>query len=1064
MMAVIRIALSRPLTFVVMAILIALGGILAAVRTPVDIFPDIRAPVIAVAWTYAGLPPQEMAGRIITPFERALSATVSDVEHIESQSMPGVGVVKVYFQPGVDIRTATAQLTSISQTMLRQLPPGTSPPFIVNYDASTVPIVQLALSGEGLTEQQLYDLGLNQVRPQLITVPGAAVPFPSGGRQRQVQIDLDPQALRARGLSAQDVSLAIAAQNQINPAGFAKIGEFQYNIKLNNAPGSIEALNDLPVKVVDGATIYIRDVANVRDGSAPQTNVVHVNGQRSALMTVLRGGSASTLSIIEGIKAKIPQIAAGLPAALTIEAIGDQSVFVRGALEAVVIEGVIAAALTSLMILLFLGSWRSTAIIALSIPLAVLAAIAALSASGQTLNIMTLGGLALAIGILVDDATVTIENINWHLERGKSVRDAILDGAAQIVTPAFVSLLCICIVFVPMLLLPGVSGYLFVPMALAVVFALIASFVLSRTLVPTLAMYLLRPHRPGQDIHAAGGPQSANPLVRLQRAFEARFERTRMAYGRLLGRTLAGRRVFIPVFLALVLASFALTPWLGRDFFPSVDSGQIALHVRAPAGTRIEETAVVMDRVQQRIRQLIPDAELSSIVDNIGLSGAPLNTVYNNSGTVGPSEGDILIALEEKHSPTERHVERLREALPKSFPGLGFAFLPADITSQILNFGSPAPIDIQISGRDLAGNAAYAETLLRRLRTVPGLADARIQQSARYPQLNIDVDRARIAQYGLTERDVTVSLGNALAGTSQTAPVFFLNPENGVSYPVVAQVPEHRIGSVEDLQSLPVTGAGGAAAQTLGGLSDLRRTGTASVISHYDIQPTINIFAAAHGRDLGAVAQDVTAAIKDLEPNQPKGAKVTVRGQYATMNAAFAGLTLGMIGAVLLIYLVLVVNFQSWADPLVIVSALPGALAGIVWILFVTGTTLSVPALTGAIMCLGVSTANSILIVSFARERLAVLGDASQAALEAGLVRFRPVLMTALAMIIGMAPMALGIGEGGEQNAPLGRAVIGGLILATAATLFLVPAIFSFVHRGAGQRSSAGKADVAHVQ
>ncbi|WP_298747927.1 efflux RND transporter permease subunit [uncultured Brevundimonas sp.] len=1064
MMGIVRIALTRPLTFIVMAILIALGGAVAAVRTPIDIFPDIRVPVIAVAWTYAGLPPQEMAGRIITPFERALSATVSDVEHIESQSMPGVGIVKIYFQPGVDIRTATAQLTSISQTMLRQLPPGTSPPFIVNYDASTVPIVQLALSGEGLTEQQLYDLGLNQVRPQLITVPGAAVPFPAGGRQRQVQIDLDPQALRARGLSAQDVSLAIAAQNQINPAGFAKIGEFQYNIKLNNAPGSIEALNDLPVKVVDGATIYIRDVANVRDGSAPQTNVVHVNGQRSALMTVLRGGSASTLSIVEGIKAKIPEIAAGLPDALTIQTIGDQSVFVRGALEAVVVEGVIAAALTSLMILLFLGSWRSTVIIALSIPLAVLAAIAALSASGQTLNVMTLGGLALAIGILVDDATVTIENINWHLEQGKGVRDAIMDGAAQIVTPAFVSLLCICIVFVPMLLLPGVAGYLFVPMALAVVFALIASFVLSRTLVPTLAKYLLRPHVPGLDLHAAGRPGSRNPLVRFQRAFEARFERTRIAYGRLLGRALGGRRVFIPVFLAVVLASFALTPWLGRDFFPSVDSGQISLHVRAPAGTRIEETAVVMDRVQQRVRQLIPDGELRSIVDNIGLSSAPLNTVYNNSGTVGSSEGDILIALEEGHRPTERHVERLREELPKSFPGLSFAFLPADITSQILNFGSPAPIDIQISGRDLAANAAYAETLLRRLRAVPGLADARIQQSARYPQLNIDVDRARIAQYGLTERDVTVSVGNALAGTSQTAPVFFLNPENGVSYPVVAQVPEHRVGSIEDLQSLPVTGAGGSAAQTLGGLSDLRRTGVASVISHYDIQPTINIFATAHGRDLGAVAGDVKAVIKDLEQGQPKGAKVTVRGQYATMNAAFAGLTLGMIGAVLLIYLVLVVNFQSWADPLVIISALPGALAGIVWILFVTGTTLSVPALTGAIMCLGVSTANSILIVSFARERLAVLGDATQAALEAGLVRFRPVLMTALAMIIGMSPMALGIGEGGEQNAPLGRAVIGGLILATAATLFLVPAIFSFVHRRAGQRSATGKLDVAHVQ
>ncbi|MBJ7410181.1 MAG: efflux RND transporter permease subunit [Phenylobacterium sp.] len=1061
MLAIVRIALTRPLTFVVMALLIAIGGALAAVRTPVDIFPSIRVPVIAVAWTYAGLPPEEMAGRIITPFERALSATVSDIEHVESQSMPGVGVVKIFFQPGVDIRTATAQLTSISQTVLRQMPPGISPPFIVNYDASTVPILQLALSGEGLTEQQLYDLGLNQVRPQLITVPGAAAPFPSGGRQRQIQIDLDPQALRARGLSAQDVSTAIAAQNQINPAGFAKIGEYQYNVRLNNAPNSIAALNDLPVKVVEGATIYLRDVAYVRDGSAPQTNVVHVDGQRSALITILRNGSASTLSIVDGIKKKLPQIAAGLPAELKITPLGDQSIFVRGALEAVVVEGAIAAALTSLMILLFLGSWRSTAIIALSIPLAVLAAIAALSGAGQTLNVMTLGGLALAIGILVDDATVTIENINWHLEQGKGVREAILDGAAQIVTPAFVSLLCICIVFVPMLFLPGVSGYLFVPMALAVVFALIASFILSRTLVPTMAMYLLRPHKAGGAHPDA--QRSANPLVRFQQAFERRFEAFRLSYGGLLEQTLRGRRWFVPGFLAMAVASLAITPWLGRDFFPSVDSGQIALHVRAPAGTRVEETAAEMARVQARIRNLIPANELRSMVDNIGLSSAPLNTVYNNSGTVGPGEGDILIALEHGHTPTERHVERLRQDLPKHFPSLEFAFLPADITSQILNFGSPAPLDIQISGRDRKANRTYAEALLREVRRIPGLADARLQQSARYPQLDVEVDRTRMAQVGLTQRDVTVSLANALAGTSQTAPMFFLHPQNGVSYPVVAQAPEHRVGSVEELRALPVTGANGAAPQTLGALGEIRRSSTASVISHYDIQPTLNIYATAHGRDLGAVARDVERAIERLDAKQPKGSTVTLRGQYATMNTAFLGLGLGLIGAVVLIYLVLVVNFQSWADPLVIVSALPGALAGIVWLLFATGTTLSVPALTGAIMCLGVSTANSVLVVSFARERLAILGDASRAALEAGLARFRPVLMTALAMIIGMAPMALGIGEGGEQNAPLGRAVIGGLVVATAATLFLVPAIFSFVHRHVRRPSTAEESHVAYA-
>jgi CzcA family heavy metal efflux pump len=1047
MISLVKTALARPLTFIVMAILIFGIGVLAILRTPVDIFPRIGVPVISVAWSYNGLSPRDMAGRIITPYERVLTNAVNDIEHIESQSLNGVGIVKIYFQPGVDIRTATAQVTSISQTILRQLPPGITPPMIVNYDASTVPILQLALSGRGLNEQQLFDLGLNQVRPQLVTVPGAAMPFPSGGKQRQIQIDIDPEALQARGLSAQDIAAALSDQTQINPVGFAKIGGYQYNIRLNNAPASVEALNNLPVQIVDGATIYMRDVAFVRDGAAPQTNVVHVNGQRSALMTVLKNGAASTLAVVDEVKARLPDALAALPD-LKVDLIGDQSLLVKAAVSSVVFEGVLAALLTSLMILLFLGSWRSTVIIVASIPLAILGAIIALAATGQTLNVMTLSGLALAIGILVDDATVTIENINWHLEQRKPVLQAILDGAAQIVTPAFVALLCICIVFVPMFFLPGVAGFLFVPLALAVVFAMVMSFILSRTLVPTMAMYLLKPHDDDHGVHL-----SRNPLVRFQSGFEERFNRMRIRYEGLLASTLRGRRRFIPLFMLTMVASLALVPLLGRDFFPRVDSGQIALHVRAPVGTRIEETSETFTRVQQRIRQLIPAKEISSIVDNIGLSTAPLNNIYANSGTVGPNEGDILIALSEDHQSTDAHIARLRRELPLSFPGVDFAFLPADMTSQILNFGSPAPIDIQVRGRDMAANQAYARKLLKRLRAIPGLADARIQQSMRYPQINVDVDRSRMAQYGLDQRDVTQSLGIGLAGTAQSAPVFFLNPENGVSYPVVAQVPERRINSLADVKSLPVSGGAGTAPQTLNGLARISRDTTASVVSKYNIQPVVNLYGTTEGRDLGAVVADVQAELAALAGEVPKGSTVTVRGQYQTMNTAFTGLALGLIGAIVLIYLIIVVNFQSWIDPFVIIAALPAALAGIVWMLFATGTTLSVPALTGAIMCMGVATANAILVVSFARERLAETGDATRAAQEAGSVRLRPVLMTALAMIIGMAPMALGIGEGAEQNAPLGRAVIGGLVFATAATLFLVPALFSIAHRKRAQKS-----------
>ena len=774
MQSIVRIALQRPYTFVVLALMILIIGGIASFRTPIDIFPDIRVPVVAVVWQYAGLPPDEMAGRMVSPYQRVLTTTVNDIEHIEAQSLTGIGIVKIYFQPGADIRLANAQITAVSQTMLKQMPPGATPPLILNYSASTVPILQLALSGKGLTEQQLGDFALNTIRTDLVTVPGAAVPYPYGGKTRQVQVDIDPVALQSKGLSAQDVGNAIAAQNQITPAGFVKIGKFQYILKLNNAPSSIEGLNDIPVKTINGATIYMRDVAHVRDGSPPQTNIVHVDGARSVLMTILKSGATSTLAIVDGIKSRLPALQEVLPPNLKIVPMNDQSIFVKAAVSGVIYEGALAALLTSLMILLFLGSWRSTVIIAISIPLAVLSAVAALAAFGQTLNIMTLGGLALAVGILVDDATVTIENINWHLEQGKDVRTAILDGAQQIVVPAFVSLLCICIVFVPMFFLPGVAGFLFVPMALSVVFAMIASFLLSRTLVPTMAMYLLRPHAPGHS-HEAGEPgPSQNRLVLLQRAFEKRFERLREAYAGLLERALGNRTPFIIGFMACVLLSFLLVPFLGQNFFPSVDAGSITMHVRAPVGTRIEESSAIFDRIEQRIREIIPPEDLNSIADNIGLPNSGINTAYNASGTIGPQDGDILIGLKEGHAPTDGYVKTLREVLPREFPTATYSFLPSDIVSQILNFGAPAPIDIQVIGRKLEDDLAFATKILRKVREIPGIADARIQQSSQYPQLRFDADRTRIGQLGLTERDVTSNVGTSLAGSSQSAPVYWL--------------------------------------------------------------------------------------------------------------------------------------------------------------------------------------------------------------------------------------------------------------------------------------------------
>jgi multidrug efflux pump subunit AcrB len=1052
MTALVRIALSRPYTFVVLALLLLIIGPLAALRTPTDIFPEIRIPVIGVVWQYTGLPPEQMAGRVTTQFQRILTTTVNDIEHITANSYNGVGIVKIFFQPNVDIRTANAQVTAVSQTIIKQLPPGATPPLILNYSASTVPIVQLALSGDGLTEQNLGDIAINQLRTPLVTVPGAAIPYPYGGKQRQIQIDIDSSALQALGLSGNDVANALAAQNLITPAGTQKIGGFEYVIQLNNSPLRMEELGDLPIKAVNGAMVYVRDVATVRDGNPPQTNIVHVNGNRSVLMMVLKAGYISTLDIIAGVKQKVIDFKDSLPDNLKIGFVGDQSLFVRGAITGVIREGVIAAVLTSVMILLFLGSWRSTIIIATSIPLAVFGSIIMLSAIGETLNIMTLGGLALAVGILVDEATVTIENINWHLEQGKEVEPAILDGANQIVVPAFVSLLCICIVFVPMFFLQGVARFLFVPMAEAVIFAMIWSFILSRTLVPTMAKYLLHPH-----VHHAEGEQpkrSRNPLVRFQRGFEAGFERFRAGYSDLLSLALRHRPVFVIGFMGFVGLSFLLVPYLGQNFFPSVDAGQILMHVRTQVGTRVEESANQFADVQKVIRKIIPSDQIETITDNIGMPISGINMTYNNTGVMGPQDGDIQIKLKEDHPPTDIYVKALREQLPRAFPGLTFAFLPADIVNQILNFGAPAPIDLQIRGANLNANFDYANKLLTRIRRIPGIADARIQQSPNYPSFNVDVDRTRAQYVGLTERDVTNTLTVNLAGSAQVAPTYFLNPDNGVSYSIVMQTPQYKVDSLSALQTLPIT-AGGPSAPILGGIANISRSVSNAVISQYDIQSLVQIYATPQGRDLGAVAADVNKVIADTKKDVPKGSGVFLLGQVQTMNSAFSGLLFGLLGAIVLVYLLIVVNFQSWSDPFVIITALPAALAGIVWMLFSTGTTLSVPALTGAIMCMGVATANSVLVISFARERYEELGDPVAAAMEAGFVRIRPVLMTALAMIIGMLPMSLGLGEGGEQNAPLGRAVIGGLIFATVATLMFVPVVFSMIHKKQGAKAAA---------
>jgi multidrug efflux pump subunit AcrB len=1067
MVGIVKLALRRPYTFIVMAVLIMIFGVASALRTPTDIFPNINIPVVSVVFSYTGLPPDDMAGRVVTFYERSLTTSVNDIEHIESQSIPGYGIIKIFFQPSVDINAALAEVSAMSQTVLKQMPAGITPPLILSFNASSVPILQLALSSDKLSETILFDQATSFIRPQLASVAGAAIPLPYGGKVRQVQADLNQQALHTYNISANDVVNALSLQNLITPVGTQKIGTFEYTVNLNASPSDIAAFNDLPIKTVNGTVIYMRDVADVHDGSPPQTNVVHVDGKSAVLLAVVKAGAVSTLSIISGIKQLLPSVAKTLPASLNLAAVGDQSVFVTSAVSSVVREGVIAAALTGLMILLFLGNWRSTLIITISIPLAILASVTMLSVLGETINVMTLGGLALAVGILVDDATVTIENINWHLERGKEIEPAILDGAQQIVVPASVSLLCICLAFVPMFGLGGVAGYLFRPLAEAVVFALVASYILSRTLVPTLANYLLRRQAPGAhaaDPATGSGTESnparssRNPLVRFQQGFERRFEAVRSGYGGLLELGLRNRARVIAGFLGFTLLSFALAPYLGQDFFPTVDGGQIKMHVRAQTGTRIEETTRLADRIGGAIRKIIPADELDGIVDNIGLSVSGINMAYNNSGTIGVEDADILVSLKPNHAPTADYVKTMREQLPRLFPGVSFAFLPADMVSQILNFGVPAPIDLQIVGNDLQANRKYANTLLARIKLIPGIADARIQQAFQQPTLNVNVDRSLAGLVGLSEKDAATAMQTTLSGSSQTAPTYWLNPKTGVSYPVSIQAPPRILYTMNDLKNIPVTTTGGTGTQLLGGLATIERTPSNAVVSHYNVRPVIDIYATPQGRDLGGVAADIRQVMEETAHDVPNGATVYLRGQVTTMTDAYQQLFVGLAFAFVLIYLLIVVNFQSWLDPFVIVMALPTALAGIVWMLFTSGTTLSVPALTGAIMCMGVATANSILVISFARERLAAGADAVTAAIEAGSTRFRPVLMTALAMIIGMAPMAIEP----SQNAPLGRAVIGGLLFATCATLFFVPTMFSVVH--ARDRQTAEAASVpAHA-
>jgi multidrug efflux pump subunit AcrB len=1048
-MSMVQLALKRPYTFIVMAMLIVLATPFALLNMATDIFPEINIPVISIIWNYNGLQAQEMGTRISAQNERSLTTTVSDIEHIESTSLAGISVIKVFFQPTANIQTAIAQVVAIAQTQLRQLPPGITPPLIIKYSASSIPVVQLGLSSPTLPEQAVFDTAINVLRPQLITIPGVAIPFPYGGKNRLISVDIDTQAMQARGLSPADVVNAINAQNLVLPSGTAKFGETEYTVKMNGSPDAIAGLNDLPVKTVNGTTTYIRDVAYVRDGFSPQTNIVRKDGARGVLLSVLKNGGASTLDIVANLRALLPRVQAILPGDVKVTALFDQSVFVKAAVKGVVVEALIAAGLTALMVLLFLGNWRSTLIIALTIPLSILTSILILQVLGETLNLMTLGGLALSVGILVDQAIVTIENIERHLHLGKALDDAIIVGAGEIGVPAFVSTLCICIVFVPMFFLSGVARFLFVPLAEAVVFAMVASYILSRTLVPTLVMLLMR----GQ--HGAA-PTDARPslLQRIYRAFDRQFERVRGAYTVALTTLLGKRAGFGVAFLAFCLVSCGLYPFLGRDFFPSVDAGQIRLHIRAPTGTRIEETARLADDVEAAIREYVPKDQLDIVLDNLGVPNSGINLSYSNAGTIGTLDGEIQLALKEGHRPTEEFVTVLRRELPKRFPGVEFFFQPADIVTQILNFGLPAAIDVQFTGNELMANAALAAGLVKKIRQIPGAVDVHVHQRFDAPSLNLQMDRTRLQQMGLSAQNVGQNVLVSLSGSSQTAPAFWLNPQNGIVYSVAVQTPQYHVDSLDSLLNVPVTtGAGGPAqTQLLGNLVEATPTTQLAVASRYNILPSVDVFASVQGTDLASVAGRVQSLVDELRPNLPRGSQVVLRGQVQTMKASFFGLLVGLAMAIVLVYLLVVVNFQSWIDAFIIIAALPAALAGIAWMLFITGTTLSVPALTGAIMTMGVATANSILLVSFARQRRDEGALPTLAAQDAGATRIRPVLMTALAMIIGMIPMALGIGEGAEQNAPLGRAVIGGLVFATASTLLFVPVVYAAIHDRLMQR------------
>jgi multidrug efflux pump subunit AcrB len=1063
-MSMVQLALKRPYTFIVMAMLIVLATPFALRNMATDIFPEIDIPVISVIWNYGGLPAQEMGQRIAAQTERSLTTTVSDIEHIESTSLSGISIIKVFFQPSANIQTAIAQVVAIGQTQVRQLPPGITPPLVIKYSASSIPVVQIGLSSPTLPEQTVFDAAVNTLRPQLVTIPGVAIPFPYGGKNRIISVDLDMQALQARGLAPADVVNAVNLQNLILPSGTAKIGATEYTVRMNGSPEAIAGLNDLPVRTTNGTTTYLKDVAYVRDGFVPQTNIVRQDGARGVLLSVLKNGGASTLDIVDNLKALLPRVQATLPNDVKLALLFDQSVFVTAAVQGVVFEALLAAGLTALMVLLFLGNWRSTLIIALTIPLSILASVIVLHIVGATLNLMTLGGLALSVGILVDQAIVTIENIERHLHLGKPLEDAIVVGANEIGIPAFVSTLCICIVFVPMFFLSGVARYLFVPMAEAVVFAMVASYILSRTLVPTLVMLLMR----GSHGTASAG-SSARPslLQRTYRAFDRQFERVRGAYTATLGALLQKRGVFGIAFLVFTLLSCGLYPVLGRDFFPNVDAGQIRLHMRAATGTRIEETARIADAVESTIRQLIPADQLETILDNLGVPNSGINLSYSNAGTIGTLDGEILLSLKKGHRPTDEFVSLLRSELPKRFPGVEFFFQPADIVTQILNFGLPAAIDVQFTGNNMTANAALAAELVKKIRQIPGAVDVHVHQRFDAPSLSLQMDRTRLQQMGLSAQNVGQNVLISLSGSSQTAPAFWLNPQNGVVYQVAVQTPQYRVDSLDSLLNVPVAGTGAgntAPPQLLGNLVEAQPATQHAVVSRYNISPAVDIYAGVQGTDLASVAARVQDLVDEIRPRLPRGSQVELRGQVQTMNASFIGLGVGLAMAILLVYLLVVVTFQSWIDAFIIIAALPAALAGIAWMLFITGTTLSVPALTGAIMTMGVATANSILLVSFARQRRDEGAIPAVAALDAGSTRIRPVLMTALAMIIGMIPMALGIGEGAEQNAPLGRAVIGGLIFATASTLLFVPVVYAGVHDRLvrrRERSHPGRDDMA---